>query len=178
MHRRRTELSTNTPRHWWWNGDPMADTNSVCIDIDGVLADVAHRVGLLDYGAWDEFFHRCGGDELIASTAVMVALLDVDVCVVLLTSRPAWVAEETLDWLRRHHVRWDLLIMRPHHEYGPASRFKVDEVERLREHGLPPIWAIDDDIRNVEAYERAGVATTHLRHTAGRDLEQHWRGRR
>ena len=175
---RSTASGPGRPDHWWWNGDPMTDAKAVCIDIDGVLADVDHRVHLIDRGYWDEFFWRCGDDELIAPTAVMLALLDVSLCVALVTSRPQWVQQETIDWLRRHHVRWDLLIMRPHHEYGPASVFKAGEVERLRAHGLEPLWAIDDDIRNVRAFERAGVATTHLKHDAGRDLEQHWSSRR
>lgn len=92
----------------------------------------------------------------------MVALLDPGLTVVLLTSRPVSVQPQTVEWAFRHHLRWDLLVMRPSRRAQSSAAFKTAEVKRLREAGYPPIWAIDDDPRNIHAYTELEVPATYI----------------
>ena len=46
-------------------------------------------------------------------------LLDPSLTIVLLTARPTTVQEQTLAWLDRYRVRWDLLVMRPNGSTSP-----------------------------------------------------------
>ena len=68
-------------------------------------------------------FEACGEDPLIEEVARLLELLDPELVVVLLTARPAWVQPQTLAWLHRYRLRWDLLVMRDHGDYGAAREF-------------------------------------------------------
>ncbi|MCB0992813.1 MAG: hypothetical protein R2770_10860 [Acidimicrobiales bacterium] len=155
-------MTVDQPSHWLWRERPAAEGPSVCVDLDGVLADGRHREPLLAHGRWDDFFAACGQDVLIGSNALLVALLDPALTVVLLTSRPLTVQQPTVEWVSRHHVRWDLLVMRPSRAQQSSAAFKSGEVDRLRAAGYPPMWAIDDDPRNIDAYRRSGVSATYI----------------
>ena len=77
--------------------------------------------------------------------------------VVLLTARPESIHGLTVDWLRRHEVRWDLLIMRGFGDYLPSPDVKRSELHALRRAGFRPLLAVDDDPRNVKMFRAEGV---------------------
>ena len=86
-------------------------------DIDGVLSDATGRQHFLEAtprgrrtgGASST---PCGEDPLLEDVAALVEVVDRDLVVVLLTGRPVRVQPQTLAWLERHGLRWDLLVMR------------------------------------------------------------------
>ena len=131
-------------------------------DLDGVLSDAAGRQHFIEGGSgrrrdWDAFFDACGDDPLIEEVAELLGLLDGSIRIVLLTARPLWVQPQTLAWLERYDLRWDLLIMKHHGDYSAARDFKRWTVPELREHGLEPELAFEDDRRNVEMFREQGV---------------------
>ena len=79
--------------------------------MDGVLSDASRRQHYLDrpFRDWEAFFQACGDDDLIAEVARLLDVLDSELSVVLLTARPIRVQPQTLAWLRRYELRWDLL---------------------------------------------------------------------
>jgi len=95
----------------------------VVFDIDGVLSDAASRQHFIERGRrdWRAFFDACGDDPLIEEVARLVELLDSGLRVVLLTGRPLRVQPQTLAWLERYGLRWDLLIMRDVGDYSAAA---------------------------------------------------------
>jgi hypothetical protein len=82
--------------------------------------------------------------------------------IVLLTARPTSVRAQTLAWLQRYRVRWDLLVMRPHHEYQTSLAFKHRMVEQLRAAGLDLCLAFEDDRRNVAMFRDARVPCVYI----------------
>ncbi len=82
--------------------------------MDGVLSDASTRQHYLEYPRrdWEAFFQACGDDALIDEVARLLHSLDPDLRIVLLTARPMRVQRQTLGWLERMDLRWDLLIMR------------------------------------------------------------------
>ncbi len=80
----------------------------------------------------------------------------------MVTSRPAWIAGLTVDWLEANELRWDLLIMRSNVDYRPAPVVKMDAVAQLRSEGFEPSLAFDDDPRNVAAYASVGVPCVYI----------------
>ncbi|MDQ2726979.1 MAG: hypothetical protein M3Y91_03735 [Actinomycetota bacterium] len=133
-------------------------------DLDGVLSDAATRQHFVEGGRrdWDAFFEACGDDAVIEEVARLLELLDPALPVVLLTGRPARVQPQTLAWLDRYRLRWDLLIMRDFGDYGAARRFKRRSVDELRALGLEPRLAFEDDRRNVEMFRQAGVPCVYI----------------
>ncbi len=128
-------------------------------DLDGVLSDARGRQHFLrgEHRDWRAFFDACGEDPVVAEGARLLELLDPSLVVVLLTARPLRVRPQTLGWLARHELRWDLLVMRPGTAWGPAAEFKAEAVGELRAAGLEPRLAVEDDPRNRAMFEQLGV---------------------
>ena len=133
-------------------------------DIDGVLSDAASRQHFIERGRrdWRAFFDACGDDPLIEEVARLVELLDPGLRVVLLTGRPQRVQPQTLAWLERYGMRWDLLIMRDVGDYSAAREFKRDTVAELRAYGFELRLAFEDDRRNLEMFRSEGVPSLYI----------------
>ena len=133
-------------------------------DIDGVLSDAASRQHFLESGRrdWDAFFDACGDDPLIEEVACLLALLDPRLGVVLLTGRPVRVEPQTLAWLKRYELRWDLLVMRDVGDYSAAREFKRSTVTQLRGYGYELRLAFEDDHRNVEMFRAEGIPCVYI----------------
>ncbi len=132
--------------------------------MDGVLSDAAGRQHYLDYPLrdWDAFFEACGDDALIDEVARLLDVLDRDHRVVLLTARPYRVQPQTIGWLRRYELRWDLLIMRDMGDYQASRAFKRRTVHELREMGFDLRLAFEDDRRNVDMFHAEGVPCIYI----------------
>jgi len=152
------------PENWRWRAGPVASGPAVVFDMDGVLSDATRRQYLVERPRrdWDAFFEACGDDELIDDVARLLDVIDPDRRIVLLTARPVRVRPQTLTWLGRDGLRWDLLIMRDWGDYGAARHFKRDTVEELRAFGFAPELAFEDDRRNVDMFHAAGVPCIYI----------------
>ena len=129
-------------------------------DLDGVLSDAAGRQHfLMGTGRkdWKSFFDHVGSDPLVEDVNRLLELLDERLAIVLLSARPARVRAETVAWLERYDIRWDLLIMRPWGDYELARDFKEITVWELRQAGFELRLAFEDDRRNVEMFRSEGV---------------------
>jgi hypothetical protein len=136
----------------------------VVFDLDGVLSDAASRQHYIEGGRrdWDSFFEACGDDPLIDEVAQLLLLLDHSIAIVLLTGRPVWVQQQTLAWLERYRLRWDLLIMRDFGDYTAARHFKRRSVAELRAYGLDLRLAFEDDRRNLEMFRAEGIPCVYI----------------
>ncbi|MGQ0744455.1 MAG: phosphatase domain-containing protein [Acidimicrobiales bacterium] len=152
--------------HWFWRQRPAAAGPSVVFDIDGVLSDARGRQHFLDGSLgrkdWRGFFDACGDDPVIRELAQLLSLLDPSLRIVLLTGRPQRVSDRTLAWLGRHELRWDLLIMRPGGDFGPALEFKRTALGELRRDGFEPRLALEDDRRNHDMFVAEGVPCVYI----------------
>jgi hypothetical protein len=83
-------------------------------DIDGVVADVRHRLHHLHRpGRWAQFFRAADADPLLAEGAALVADLAREHDIVWLTGRPDWLRDTTAGWLAQHGLPGTELHMRP-----------------------------------------------------------------
>jgi len=137
----------------------------VVFDIDGVLSNADYRQHFLADRSrrdWRAFFDACGGDTLIEEVGRLAELLDPGLVVVLLTGRPLRVQPVTMEWLDRHGLRWDLLIMRTSGDYSAAREFKRQTVSELRDRGFDLRLALEDDPRNREMFHDEGVPCIYI----------------
>ena len=150
--------------NWEWHGERRGGGPAVVFDMDGVLSDAAGRQHFLEAPRrdWKSFFDACGDDPLIDEVARLLDLLDDDLAIVLLTARPMRVQRQTLAWLDRYKLRWDLLIMRDHGDYDSSRDFKRRTVDQLRDEGFDLRLAFEDDRRNYEMFHAAGVPCIYI----------------
>ncbi|MGH9087645.1 MAG: hypothetical protein ACRDYZ_05960 [Acidimicrobiales bacterium] len=165
MRARSTGRDPAPPRpNWHWRAEPVAPGPAVVFDIDGVLSDATSRQHFIERGRrdWAAFFEACGDDPVIEEVARLLELLDPDLVVVLLTGRPLRVRPQTLAWLERYGLRWDLLVMRDRGDYSQVSVFKRATVADLRDHGLDLRLALEDDPSNHAMFVGEGVPCVYI----------------
>ena len=152
-----------SPAHWAWRESPGSGP-AVVFDIDGVLSDAAGRQHFIERGRrdWTAFFEACGDDPVIEEIARLLELLDSSLHVVLVTGRPLRVQPQTLAWLKRYRLRWDLLVMRAHGDYAHVTGFKQSVVVELRDFGFDLRLAFEDDPSNHAMYVAAGVPCVYI----------------
>jgi phosphoglycolate phosphatase-like HAD superfamily hydrolase len=153
--------------NWCWHdetGSAHPVGPAVIFDIDGVLSDAAGRQHFIEQGNrdWSAFFEACGDDPVIEEIARLLELLDSSLAVVLLTGRPLRVQPQTLAWLRRYGLRWDLLVMRERGDYQQVTSFKQRTVTDLRAHGFDLRLAFEDDPSNHAMYVADGIPCVYI----------------
>jgi hypothetical protein len=164
---RSPEAADEDHANWTWRTGADSDHRggpAVVFDIDGVLSDAAGRQRFLERGRrdWTAFFEACGDDPVIEEIARLLELLDPSLSVILLTGRPHRVQPQTLAWLRRYGLRWDLLVMRARGDYAQVTSFKESTVRDLRTFGFDLRLAFEDDPSNHAMYVAAGVPCVYL----------------
>ncbi len=132
------------------------------VDIDGVVADVGHRLRHLEGRRkdWDAFFAAAVDDPVHEEGVAIVARLAEEHEVVFLTGRPAWCRADTEQWLEAHGMGGHRLVMRPEGTRRPAAEVKLELLDGLAQ-GREVAVVVDDDPLVIAAMERAGRTTFH-----------------
>lgn len=130
------------------------------VDIDGVVADVRHRLRHVERRPkdWRAFFAAAEHDPPHAEGVAVVQRLQRDHDIVYLTGRPGHLRAPTLAWLERHGIGGHELIMRPEGDRRPAA---VVKLMQLRRHagGRTIGVVVDDDAAVLAAMREAGLPT-------------------
>lgn len=131
-------------------------------DIDGVLADVRHRLPYVENRPrdWAAFFAAAPRDELLPEglQAALVAAADHEL--IYLTGRPEHCREDTEAWLTAHGLPPGRLLMRKDADRRPARMTKLEQLRRLRRQGAVAVL-VDDDARVVQAARDEGFNVMH-----------------
>ncbi len=135
----------------------------VLIDIDGVLADVRHRVRHVERRPkdWGAFFAAAVDDPALEDGVALVRSLATDGAdVVYLTGRPERCRADTVAWLAEHGLPEGELLMRRDDDRRPARMTKLDVARRLRRRVTVRL-AVDDDAAVVQALRDDGFEVLH-----------------
>lgn len=127
------------------------------VDIDGVVADVRHRLHHVESRPkdWAAFFAAAGDDPPLAEGVRRVQALLADHDVVYLTGRPDHLRKTTEQWLAAHGISGSKLVMRRRGDFRPARVTKAEELRRLAR-GRTVAIVLDDDPEVCDALRSAG----------------------
>jgi len=152
------------PDNWRWRDGAVPAGPTVVFDLDGVLSDAAGRQHFIEYPYpdWEGFFEACGEDSVIAEVGRLLDVIDSTFVIALLTARPIRVQPQTVGWLHRFGLRWDVLIMREFGDYMAARVFKQRSVGELRAFGFDLRLAFEDDRRNVDMFHSQDVPCVYI----------------
>lgn len=134
------------------DGRPLA-----IVDLDGVVADVRHRLHHLSRRPkdWDAFFAAAADDPPHPEGLAVVETLARDHEVVFLTGRPRRLERATRRWLDDLGLGGHRLVMRPDGERRPAAQLKVRLLRELAG-GRTVAVVVDDDPDVLDAMAAAG----------------------
>lgn len=127
------------------------------IDIDGVLADVRHRLKYVDRHPkdWDAFFAAAVDDPPLEMGLDTVRRLAEVHEVVYLSGRPERCRADTVAWFARHGLPPGEILLRRPDDRRPARLVKVQQLRRLQ-HRAQVAVLVDDDPDVLEAARQAG----------------------
>ena len=128
------------------------------IDLDGVVCDARNRQHLVTppRKQWDAFFDAAAEDPPLPEGVALALALRHDHDLVWLTGRPERVRAITEEWLSRHGLPAEPLLMRGDADRRPARTLKR---EALRELGTERRIAlvVDDDPAVVRELQGEGL---------------------
>jgi phosphoglycolate phosphatase-like HAD superfamily hydrolase len=132
------------------------------VDIDGVVADVRHRLHHLRGRRkdWDAFFAAAVDDPPHEEGLAVVGRLAQDHEVVFLTGRPEHLRHATEEWLDAHGLGGHRLVMRAEGDRRPAVQAKRQLLKSLAR-GRRVAVVVDDDPAVLAALQAAGYPTFH-----------------
>ena len=133
-------------------------------DIDGVLADVRHRLRFVERRPkdWDAFFDAAVDDPPLPQGVALAQESAKDCEVVYVTGRPERCRPDTLAWFARHGLPEGRLSMRGSRDRRPARVAKLELLRRLAADRVVAV-VVDDDAQVCDAYERAGYRVLRAR---------------
>jgi phosphoglycolate phosphatase-like HAD superfamily hydrolase len=136
----------------------MSDDRPLAVfDVDGVLADVRHRLHHLEGRPknWGAFFRDAVNDPPLGEGIALCQESANDCEVVYVTGRPEHCRRDTLDWFARHDLPEGRLSMRSDGDRRPARMAKPQLLRRLARDRTVAV-VVDDDEQVCDAYEQAG----------------------
>ena len=129
--------------------------NWIIFDLDGTLADCAHRVPLLP--DWDAFYSACNYDRPIKPMVELYKSLVADdsYFISIWSGRRESEFDKTIDWFELHHIPLsDDIRMRPNGDHRPDTELKL---EWLTGSGDTPILVFEDRSSVVKMYRDKGI---------------------
>jgi len=159
-----------TPAHWYRRPGAATSGRIVIFDIDGVLSDARPRQHHLLDGApdWHAFFSEGINDEPLTAGVALARVTALPN--VMVSARPSYVHKDSVAWLEREAVPFDLVITRPEGDRTSSSEFKSTELAALQEAGYQVMLAVDDDPANVAMYHDHGIEALYI-HSGYYDIE-------
>ena len=136
---------------------PVVGAVLVVLDIDGVLADVRHRLHYLAARPknWEGFFAAAKNDQVLAVGAEFAKRAAATHAIVYLTGRPERLRAATQAWLDEQLLPTGRLVMRPEGDRRPSAVIKLYELRRLRRESTVELL-VDDDPSVIDAARSAG----------------------
>ncbi|MGD6740911.1 LNS2 domain-containing protein [Streptomyces sp. BH106] len=133
-------------------------------DLDGTLADTAHRQRFLERRPrdWDAFFAAAPQDPPLAEGIALVLSSAKECDVVYLTGRPERCRAATAAWLAAQGLPEGPVHMRRNDDRRPARRTKLDVLRRIAR-GREVRALVDDDELVCDEAERAGFTVVRAR---------------
>lgn len=139
-----------------------ATSEVTVFDIDGVLADVSHRLHHIERRPkdWEAFFAAAGEDPPLPEGVDLARRAAEETVVAYLTGRPEWLRDVTQQWLDRHGLPAGRLVMRRPGDRRPARQTKLELLRAV--HQRTPVRAmVEDDPAVVEVLREHGFAVLH-----------------
>lgn len=130
----------------------------VCVDMDGTLADVTHRLHFVqgDQKDWKGFFFNMHGDSLRQDVYETVKQKSYDHTIIIVSARPENYRAVTEAWLNYHEVPYFTVLMRRESDKRDDTEVKKGIYETYLKH-YPIDTVIDDRPKVIRMWRELGL---------------------
>jgi phosphoglycolate phosphatase-like HAD superfamily hydrolase len=144
----------------------MRENSIIVWDLDGTLSCGKHRLHLMPSiedshltHSWDQFNLAAGDDDPIEDNIKLLNNQPASWEIIILTGRCDVARAVTVEWLKKHRVHYDGLIMRKQSDHRTDIEYKEEELRKI---GLNNILCAFDDLEHVAKHMRSIGVTCHL----------------
>ncbi len=138
----------------------MSDKPVLICDIDGTVADLAHRrVYIITRPKNYAAFEAAMPDDLPIQHIIdtVISLHDAGWTIIMCSGRGSQQREGTIEWLFKHSVPWHALYMRAEKDYRRDDIIKGELLDQILEDGFNPTLVLDDRDRVVAMWRARGI---------------------
>lgn len=163
----------------------MSQVDCIICDIDGTVANLSHRLHLVDAKNYKDFYGQMGKDTPLAANVRIIRELARRFTLIFVSGRPVEYDVATNEWLSMHVMpgidspigdgdgpAYRALYMRATGDYRADYIVKRELLDEIRADGFNPILVIDDRPRVIQMWREQGLTCWDV---GGWD---NWRGRR
>lgn len=141
---------------------------TILVDIDHTLSDAAWRDGMERGGkeGWEEYYKAGDKDEPHGKMVDFInSLHDFGYNIVAVTGRPEKWRSATTNWLVRHGVMVDEILMRPENNFKTSPLVKIELVrERFSSLKREVLLIIDDREDIINMFKANGIIGLQVHH--------------
>jgi hypothetical protein len=142
---------------------PIPTNAAFLFDMDSTLSDPARRADMLGGNPtdaeWNAFFMASGNDAVNESTLLILKALQKDYKIVILTGRSEIAREVTANWLQRHGVEYDALIMRQVKDITDHVLFKKEAYLKEVKPKYTVLGTFDDNAAIAHMWSTLGLTS-------------------
>lgn len=134
----------------------------IVVDLDGTLCNAGHRDHHAVAGQWDEFHSRLMDDEPWPDVKAFLDLFwsasseSENYHIIGLTGRPEQWRGKTYEWLQKHSIALDALLMRPDRDWSPDAELKPRLLESYAPSKEDVLFILEDREKVVDAWRNLG----------------------
>ena len=133
----------------------MSKPRCIIVDIDGTIADTAHRAHHLnktpkDWEGWNGSIEADEPKKIIID--IVKSLSEKDISVLLVTGRFEALREKTINWLMKHEVPFNSIYMRKNGDYRSDHVIKKDIFTKAIQPTFDTIAVFEDRDSVVEMW--------------------------
>jgi hydroxymethylpyrimidine pyrophosphatase-like HAD family hydrolase len=126
--------------------------DTVIFDLDGTLALIEHRRKYISGKRknWNRFFEECDKDLPNVPVIRMNQLLhNAGYKIIILSGRSKQVEKKTYDWLKKHEIKYHMILMREERDYTPDDILKKNWLDTLDKEKILCVFDDRDKVVNM-----------------------------
>lgn len=135
----------------------MTKRKAIIVDRDGTLARIDRSFLDCERPDWRSFHAAIPFDTPVPAIVNLTRSIADDIAVIICTGRQADFSPQMHAWLRKHGIRYDLLLMRKSGDYRPDNIIKSELFRDYIDPNFDVLYAVDDRPSVCDMWRALGI---------------------
>jgi hypothetical protein len=138
----------------------------VLLDLDHTVSNAFWRDSMIGVESWDKYHEESQHDKPFKNVANLInSLASVGYVIIGITGRNEKFRQLTTNWLLKHRIDVDELLMRPDGNFEKNGIVKIKLIDdRFKKNYKEIQFLIDDNEDTILEFFKLGIATLQVRH--------------